>query len=134
MITDNFCFYLQNRLIQTSQTGGQWYNDTSPFSIPCLRDRFHQPFVCNGIKNKKLYLFFAEVYWGHFVIWTYLEGTIKFYFACAKLKIKNISIKVVEFIRFSQLLPYFWIEILKHSWDRYCPLFAKKFAVIFLSH
>jgi len=31
--TDNFCFYLQNRLIQTSQTGGQWYNDTSPFSI-----------------------------------------------------------------------------------------------------
>jgi hypothetical protein len=27
---------LQNRLIQTSQTGGQWYSDTSPFSIPCL--------------------------------------------------------------------------------------------------
>jgi hypothetical protein len=21
----NICFYLQNRLIQTSQTGGQWY-------------------------------------------------------------------------------------------------------------
>jgi hypothetical protein len=36
MTTDNFCFYLQNRLIQTSQTGGQWYSDTSPFSIPCL--------------------------------------------------------------------------------------------------
>ncbi len=34
MTTDNFCFYLQNRLIQTSQTGGQWYSDTSPFSIP----------------------------------------------------------------------------------------------------
>jgi hypothetical protein len=29
MTTDNFCFYLQNRLIQTSQTS-QWYNDTSP--------------------------------------------------------------------------------------------------------
>jgi len=29
-----FCFYLQNRLIQTSQTGGQLYRDTSPFSIP----------------------------------------------------------------------------------------------------
>jgi len=27
---------LQNRLIQTSQTGGQRYSDTSPFSIPCL--------------------------------------------------------------------------------------------------
>ncbi len=34
MTTDNFCFYLQNRQIQTSQTGGQWYSDTSPFSIP----------------------------------------------------------------------------------------------------
>ncbi len=33
MTTDIF---LQNRLIQTSQTGGQWYNDTSPFSIPWL--------------------------------------------------------------------------------------------------
>ncbi len=30
------CFYLQTRLIQTSQTGGQRYSDTSPFSIPCL--------------------------------------------------------------------------------------------------
>jgi hypothetical protein len=26
---------LQNRLIQTIQTGGQQYSDTSPFSIPC---------------------------------------------------------------------------------------------------
>ncbi len=34
MTTDNFCFYFQNRLIQISQTGGQWYSDTSPFSIP----------------------------------------------------------------------------------------------------
>ena len=34
MTIDNFCFYLQNRLSQTSQTGGQWYSDTSPFSIP----------------------------------------------------------------------------------------------------
>ncbi len=28
-----FCFYLQNRLIQTSQTGGQPYSDTSPFLV-----------------------------------------------------------------------------------------------------
>ena len=34
MATNNFCFYLQNRPIQTSQTGGQWYSDTFPFSIP----------------------------------------------------------------------------------------------------
>jgi hypothetical protein len=32
-----FCFYLQNRLIQTSRKGGKWYNDTSPFSIPWLQ-------------------------------------------------------------------------------------------------
>jgi hypothetical protein len=34
MTTDKFCFYLQNRLIQTSQTGGQWYSDTSPLVFP----------------------------------------------------------------------------------------------------
>jgi hypothetical protein len=36
MTNNNFCFYLQNRLIQTSQTGGQLYSDTPPFSIPWL--------------------------------------------------------------------------------------------------
>jgi hypothetical protein len=36
MATDNFCFYLKTGLIQTSQTGGQQYSDTSPFSIPCI--------------------------------------------------------------------------------------------------
>jgi hypothetical protein len=34
MTIENFGFYLQSRLIQTSQIGGQWYSDTSPFSIP----------------------------------------------------------------------------------------------------
>ncbi len=37
MTTDDFCFYLQNRLIPTGQTGDQWYSDTSPFSIPWMR-------------------------------------------------------------------------------------------------
>jgi len=36
MTHDNFCFYLQNGLIQTSQTGGQQYSNTSFFSIPWL--------------------------------------------------------------------------------------------------
>jgi hypothetical protein len=36
MITDSLCFYLQNRLIQTGQRGGQRYSDTSHFSIPWL--------------------------------------------------------------------------------------------------
>jgi len=34
MTTEKFCLYLQSRLIHTSQTEGQWYSDTSPFSIP----------------------------------------------------------------------------------------------------
>ncbi len=34
MTTDNFCFYLQNRRTQTSQTGGQWYNDASRLVFP----------------------------------------------------------------------------------------------------
>jgi hypothetical protein len=42
MTTDNVCFYVQNRLIQKNQTGGQWYSDTSPFSIPCLIHLFYQ--------------------------------------------------------------------------------------------
>jgi len=36
MTTHNFCFYLQNKLFQTSQTGGQQYSYTSPFIFPCL--------------------------------------------------------------------------------------------------
>ncbi len=47
--TDNFCFYLQNRLIQTSQTGGKWYSDTSPFSIPCCT----LPWLFEQCINKK---------------------------------------------------------------------------------
>jgi hypothetical protein len=34
MTTDNFCSYLQNRLIQTSQVGDPWYSDISSFSFP----------------------------------------------------------------------------------------------------
>jgi hypothetical protein len=40
MTTNNFCFYLQNRLIQASQKGGQQYSDTSPFSNPSPNDHF----------------------------------------------------------------------------------------------
>jgi len=48
MTTDNFCFYLQNGLIQTSQTGGQQYSDTSHFSITC--------FSTSGGQNSNIYL------------------------------------------------------------------------------
>ncbi len=39
MTSDIFCFYLQNRLIKTSQTGGQLYSDTFPhlvFPVPVI--------------------------------------------------------------------------------------------------
>ncbi len=49
MTTDNFCFYLQNRLIQTKKAGGQQYSDTSPFSIHC---HIYLP-VCPGNTNRK---------------------------------------------------------------------------------
>ncbi len=39
MTTDKFCFYLQNRLIQTSQIGGQWYSDTFPLVFPGHTER-----------------------------------------------------------------------------------------------
>ncbi len=54
MTTDNFCFYLQNRLIQTSQTGGQWYSDTSPFSIPWTRVEMFSRHAQNVYKSCKL--------------------------------------------------------------------------------
>ncbi len=40
MTTDNFGFYLQNRLIQTSQTGGQQYSDTCPLVFPGISYTF----------------------------------------------------------------------------------------------
>ncbi len=40
MTTDKFCFYLQNRLIKTSLTGGHRYSDTTPCSIPWLRRHY----------------------------------------------------------------------------------------------
>ncbi len=54
MTTDNFCFHLQNRLIQTSQIGGQWYRDTSSFGFPVtnickLRPKFFIIFSSGGV-------------------------------------------------------------------------------------
>jgi hypothetical protein len=55
MKTVNFCFYLQNRLIQTSQTGGQRYSDTSPFSIPWSTVRIQPPLACTKMDKKYNY-------------------------------------------------------------------------------
>jgi hypothetical protein len=55
MTTENFCFYLQNRLVQTSQIGDQWYSDTSHFSIPCIK----YPFA--AIPGKQLNKFLKHI-------------------------------------------------------------------------
>ncbi len=62
MTTDNVCFYLQNRLIKTSQTGGQWYSDTSSLVFPgkmftiqateqCIKDRISRLVSNKSIKD-----------------------------------------------------------------------------------
>jgi hypothetical protein len=38
-MTTDFCFYLQSRLIQTSQTGGQQYCDIPPSEFPGYTER-----------------------------------------------------------------------------------------------
>jgi len=53
MTTDNFFFFLKNRLIQFSQTGGQRYSDTSPFSIPWSFG--HSPNIRQGGKRSCFY-------------------------------------------------------------------------------
>ncbi len=55
MTTDSFCFHLQNRLIQTSQTGVQWYSDTSPFSIPWYYTHSSANMHCNGTACIRLF-------------------------------------------------------------------------------
>jgi hypothetical protein len=71
------CFANKNKncqlsytLFQTSQTGGHWYNDTSPFSIPCfhhtlgnfLYDRQESfPMPQNERQKDQSFLFFQTI-------------------------------------------------------------------------
>jgi hypothetical protein len=74
LTTDNFCFYLQNRLIQTSQTGGQWYSNTSPFSIPCLT-----PWpICDKL---------ARLKWSKSFCWGANQGSFLFIFFILSLSL-----------------------------------------------
>ncbi len=77
MTTDNFCFYSKNRLIPTSQTGGQWYSDTSLFSIPCQNSCLN----CTGQQNLAVFqtckltivrlkkLVWSRIYTGKDFVW-----------------------------------------------------------------
>jgi hypothetical protein len=59
MTTDNFCFYLQNRLIQTSQTGGQWYSDSSPLVFPGLT--LAEGRMLKGVKSTESDIFISTM-------------------------------------------------------------------------
>jgi hypothetical protein len=59
MTTDNFCFYLQNRRIETSQTGGQQYSDNSPFSIPWTETNIQAYFCTPMITSVKSFIVLA---------------------------------------------------------------------------
>ncbi len=63
MITDNFCFYLQSRLILTSQIGGQQYSDTSPFSIPCHIIQFSKNLFSGSSSLKGSFVYFYKEHW-----------------------------------------------------------------------
>jgi hypothetical protein len=84
MTTDNFCFYLWNRLMQTSQTGGQWYSDTSPFSIPW--------WICDTLHNKDLPLWWVSwlIYLCNkdlrLIIDIHFDGTFSTFLKVASLK------------------------------------------------
>jgi hypothetical protein len=80
---------LQNRLIQTSQTGGQLYSDTSPFNIPWL----DQPLEVNGTVIL-LPLVFPE-----------RKNTLA-YFAAAFVTKKKVLIPVANVIKLFMAVSY----------------------------
>jgi hypothetical protein len=64
------CFANKNKncqlsysLLQTSQTGGQWYSDTSPFSIPWINSYFRQVKVVPHIANNGAWGLYHKTYY-----------------------------------------------------------------------
>ncbi len=55
MTIDNLCFYLQNRLIQTNQTGGQRYSP--PLVFPGIGHRFKLSIPTDGQTNQACHSF-----------------------------------------------------------------------------
>jgi len=63
-MTTDIVIYLQNRLIQTSQTGGQRYSDTSPFSIPWINTRIR--LLAASATKKKAFDILRHLFVNHF--------------------------------------------------------------------
>ena len=96
MTTHNFCFYLQNRLFQTSQTGGQWYSDTSSFSIPCF---------------ESLTSFFA---------WSLIKCLILNLKNIWKAKIDPVTASFLQKNDKNNFVSFFWSVSLNAIWMKHC--------------
>ena len=84
---DNLQFLL-NSLIQTSQTGGQWYSDTSPFSIP-----WTQPFLIRAFVYVHRYT----------CIWTCAFVHICLYICIVHMYCAYVFVFMYLYILFSQI-------------------------------
>jgi len=127
MTTENFLFYLQNRLIQTSQTGGQWYSDTSPFSIPCSHvDSHHLVVVPQSLQKIHIIalVFFAYIVAGRNLTTCAIMGHLHWRSLCTKP-----SATVTHFsyqgtlkgkYRCTVDLPFDWFGISCMTTDNFC--------------
>jgi len=122
MKIDNFCFYLQNRLIQTSQTGGQRYSDTAPFSILRLnnhsRDRTwdHQSIVLPTAlppPSKLFLVLLATNFFSFFQTAGYFLGYV-FYMALESYKVLTLS-DFLYFWRVVFMVATTLVAIFKHE-------------------
>jgi len=98
MRTEIFCFYLQNRLIQTSQTGGQWYSDTSSFSILCF---------------ESLTSFFA---------WSLIKCLILNLKNIWKAKIDPVTASFLQKNDKNNFVSFFWSVSLNAIWMKLCSM------------
>jgi hypothetical protein len=111
-----FCFYLQNRLIRTNQTGGQWYNDTSPFSIPCFKIRRQ-----SQNKDRKIILSLLWISTQVFVLLAEANPSVglqnffrKNLFVIGSLKL-NQNVKSLASKIFRKKYFYFWRRLFKSN-------------------
>ncbi len=91
MTTDNFYFYLQNRPIQTSQTGGQQYSDTAlifGFGLYCSSAPAHYQYLYQGILKGEVSLYCWPPVW---LVWDQLYDYWQFLFLFAKQTNPNQS-------------------------------------------
>ncbi len=75
MTNDNFCFYLQNRQIQTSQTGGQRYSDISPLVFPGYRMSSQPNYLQKNLKKMTFDPSSFRTFGWNFLHLSYLRGT-----------------------------------------------------------